>query len=53
MKLPMFGCTDATQEYAELDEATKAYPTPTFASLASTIHAGAVHHVHRLQAPEL
>ncbi|RLN30576.1 ribulose-1,5-bisphosphate carboxylase/oxygenase small subunit [Panicum miliaceum] len=25
-KLPMFGCTDATQVYAELEEAKKAYP---------------------------
>ncbi|OEL32379.1 Ribulose bisphosphate carboxylase small chain A, chloroplastic [Dichanthelium oligosanthes] len=25
-KLPMFGCTDATQVYAELDKAKKAYP---------------------------
>ncbi|CAN6351607.1 unnamed protein product [Urochloa humidicola] len=25
-KLPMFGCTDASQVYAELEEAKKAYP---------------------------
>ena len=25
-KLPMFGCTDATQVYAELEECKKAYP---------------------------
>ena len=26
-KLPMFGCTDATQVLAEVEEAKKAYPT--------------------------